>query len=586
MAHPHPSWLAAALLALATCAFAGPAAPLAPPTPADLSLAPAKEKLATAHAHFVTARMLEEAGKPREALGHYLKFLAAGGDAGSDLTAHVADLMVAYQDIDSALKLLEARLTATPASPQAWISLTQFSLKHAGEREELANRASGAAAEMLHKFPTNAASWENAVRTSLALGHRDDAGNLLDDAMKQRIRAPSFWLRLGRVAQEVWPIADGEKRAAHLQKINPFFEKARDLALGAKNEAAAVEAADYFLFSNQLPLAAEICEKVVSQSGGLEGRKRLVRLYEAMEKPAESLHALEELVKAFPNDVEHRRLLASQYLQKRDVAGATAQLEAALQAGGGELQDYLYLCELLRFNKDPERFLRFTQRAAQLYPREPRVTKYGALARSRTKQYPEAVKLFELAEKQAESRAPELLDDMFHFNHGVALERSGRFEEAAREFQKSIQLTPTDDPSRAAGTLNYLGYMWLERGEHLDQAEQFIRKANELEPGNSAYVDSLGWVLFKQGKFEGALKELLRAESLMKEVTAEDAEILDHVAQAYDKQNQRAKAEEYWRRVLDLKPETAGLMERARRELGLAPPPPPPKDEPPAGKKK
>jgi tetratricopeptide (TPR) repeat protein len=403
----------------------------------------------------------------------------------------------------------------------------------------------------------------------------------MDDAAKQNVADPRFWLRSGRMAQDVWPIADADKRRANVQKINPFFEKARDLALAAKDQEAAIAAADYFLFSNQLPAAAEICEKVVKQGGGLEARSRLVRLYEALEKPAESLRVLEDLVKAFPNDVEHRRLLAGQYLQKREIEKAAQQLQAALQEGGGELQDYLQLCNLLRFSKEPDRFLRFTQRAAQLFPREPRVTYFSALAHSRAKQHAGAAKLFDQAATQAATKAPELLDDMFHFNHGVALERCGRFEDAAKQFEKSIHLTPPGDPSRAAGTLNYLGYMWLERGEHLDQSEQLIRKANELEPDNAAYVDSLGWVLFKRGKTAESLKELLRAESLMKEITAEDAEILDHIAQAHDKLNQRAKAEEYWRRVLDLKPEARALIDRARKELGLTKPEPAPSDGPP-----
>ncbi len=583
MSKLHSCLLAVITAALVPNSSAGPAAGLAPPRisppAADLQLASKREKLASAHAHLVTAWLLEESSQPREALGHYLAFIE-NGDADTALVAHIADLVLAYQDMNSALKLLEAQITAHPDSPQPSVHLIRFALKHADEHESLSAKASAAVKEMLRKFPRDATAYENAAALHLAQGKRGEAIKVMDDAAKQNITDPHFWLRTGRMAQEVCPIADADKRAANVQKINPFFEKARDLALTTKDQAAAIAAADYFLFSNQLPAAAEICEKVVKQGGGLEARSRLVRLYEALEKPAESLHVLEDLVKTFPTDVEHRRLLAGEYLQKREIEKATQQLEAALQAGGGELQDYLQLCNLLRFSKEPDRFLRFTQRAAQLFPKEPRVTYFGALARSRAKEYAEAAKFFDRAATQAATRAPELLDDMFHFNHGVALERSGHFEGAAKQFEKSIQLTPPNDPSRAAGTLNYLGYMWLERGEHLDQSEQFIRKANDLEPDNAAYVDSLGWVFFKRGKIAESLKELQRAESLLKEITAEDAEILDHIAQAHDKLNQRAKAEEYWKRVLDLKPETKALIDRAQVELGLNPPRPEIKDEP------
>ncbi|MCE9520208.1 MAG: tetratricopeptide repeat protein [Verrucomicrobia bacterium] len=563
------------LLAVITVAlaFSNPATSTAVPAtpPADLQLSAKNEKLATAHAHLVTARLFEESDQPREALSHYLAFIE-NVDADTALVAHVADLVLAYQNMDAALKLLEAQIMTHPDSPQPYVHLTLFALKHADEQASLAAIARATVKTMLLKFPRNAATYENAVALHLARGERNEATQVMATAAKQAVKDPVYWLRTGRMAQEVWPIAVVDKRTAHLQKINPFFEKARDLALAAQDQNSAIAAADYFLFSNQLTAATEICEKVVKQGGSLEARSRLVRLYEAMEKPAESQLALEDLVKVFPDSVEHRRLLASQYLQKREVEKAAQQLEAALQSGGGDLPDYLQLCNLLRFGKESDKFLHFTQRAAQLFPREPRITYFGALARSRLKQYAEAAKFYEQAATQAATKAPELLDDMFHYNHGVALERSGRYEDAARQFEKSILLTPPDDPARAAGTLNYLGYMWLERGEHLDQSEQFIRKANELEPDNPAYVDSLGWVLFKRGKLAESLTELQRAESLMKEITAEDAEILDHLAQAHDKLNQRELAEKYWRRVLDLKPDIKALIDRAQKELGLIPP--------------
>ena len=50
--------------------------------------------------------------------------------------------------------------------------------------------------------------------------------------------------------------------------------------------------------------------------------------------------------------------------------------------------------------------------------------------------------------------------------------------------------------------------MWVERSENLDEAGQFIRRALEMEPTNGAYIDSLGWLYFKQGKFDEALTEL------------------------------------------------------------------------------
>jgi tetratricopeptide (TPR) repeat protein len=245
----------------------------------------------------------------------------------------------------------------------------------------------------------------------------------------------------------------------------------------------------------------------------------------------------------------------------------------------------LEICNRLRSMQEPEKYLQFTQRAVQLYPGEPRTLYHEALAQIQNKHYDESARLFEQVAKLSETRAPELLDDTFHFELGVSLERGGHFEEAALQFEKSIELTPQDSPTKAAAAMNYLGYMWLERSEHLDKAEELIKKANDLEPGNAAYMDSLGWVHFKTGRVGEALGELLQAEQKLKQPEPDDAEIFDHIAQAYDKSGQRAKAEEYWRRVLDLKPPDEKLIQRAEKELGLKKPAPAAVEEPPASSK-
>jgi tetratricopeptide (TPR) repeat protein len=545
----------------------------------DQQLAAAEQKHDEAMAHYMEGLRLEDDGRMREALGHYLKALQGTGNAG--LTEHVAQLAADYGSLDEGLKLLESAAKAPNATAETYAAYTRFCATHSVEHPELASTAEKVSEEALTRFPRDPVAYDNAARFQLAAGNRAKAEQVMEQALKQTSSDPQYWLDTGRVAQEVWPLADSDKHAEHLRKINAFFEKAEKLAQDSAIEPASLVVADYYLFSNQLDHSAAICDRLVKRSGSYDARKRLWRLYEAMEKPDDSLKALEDLVKAFPNDVEHRELLAKNYVEKRDYDKALVQYQAALQAGGGALQDYLRICILLHDLKQPDKYLQFTQRTVQLFPGEPRALYHEALAQNQNKNYVESARLFEEAEKLAQTRAPDLLSDGFHFVHGVALERSGRYDDAAIQFEKSIQLTPNDDPHRAASAMNYLGYMWLERGEHLDKAEELIRKANEYEPDNAAYMDSLGWLHFKTGKVEQALTELLDAEKKLKEVEPDDAEILDHIAQAYEKSGQRSKAEEYWRRVVNLKPPDEKLLKRAEKELGIKKPEAsPPKGEP------
>ncbi|MEZ0273541.1 MAG: tetratricopeptide repeat protein, partial [Roseimicrobium sp.] len=381
----------------------------------DLSLQPEREKLAQAHAHYVSARMLEDEGRMREALGHYLAFLEKGG-AEPDLVAHIAEMALSYQGMDAAVKLLEDAMKASPASAQPYVNFTNFALTHANPENGLQARAATAAAEAVTRFPQNAEAYENAVRLHLSQKERAKAAEVLEHGAKQPVTDAEYWLRLGRAAQEVWPLADGEQRAEHLARVNVFFDKAMLRAREAKDEAAEMWIADYYLFSNQLDRATVICEWVIQRNGSLDARKRLVRLYEAMERPDDSLKALEELVNAFPQDVEHQRLLAGKFDQRRRTAfgeerielarKAAEHFEAALQAGGGEVEDYIMAASLIESTGDGERFERFTARAQQLYPGEPRMGYLRAVALNSVKKHAEAAKMFEETAKLAETRSP------------------------------------------------------------------------------------------------------------------------------------------------------------------------------------
>ncbi|MCB1057534.1 MAG: tetratricopeptide repeat protein [Acidobacteria bacterium] len=107
---------------------------------------------------------------------------------------------------------------------------------------------------------------------------------------------------------------------------------------------------------------------------------------------------------------------------------------------------------------------------------------------------------------------------------GSACEREGKIDAAVSWFRKLLEMDP--DFSDA---LNYLGYMWAERGENLDEARTMIERAVELEPDNGAFIDSLGWVYYQLGRYPEALTQLERAVQLV----PDDGTVLEHLADAY-----------------------------------------------------
>jgi tetratricopeptide (TPR) repeat protein len=113
------------------------------------------------------------------------------------------------------------------------------------------------------------------------------------------------------------------------------------------------------------------------------------------------------------------------------------------------------------------------------------------------------------------------------------------------------------DP-RHAEAYNYVGYMYVERNENLEEAIRLISRALEIEPENGYFIDSLGWAYYMQGRYPDALRELKRAVEKAKE----DAVIFDHLGDAYAKNGFEQDALTAWEKSLSLDPESDGVKKK------------------------
>ena len=140
----------------------------------------------------------------------------------------------------------------------------------------------------------------------------------------------------------------------------------------------------------------------------------------------------------------------------------------------------------------------------------------------------------------------------------AAYERTGRKQEAEGQFRRFLEVQPDSAPA-----LNYLGYMWAEDGENLDEAVEMVQRAIELDPDNGAYIDSLGWAYYQMGRYEEARVHLERAAELV----GEDAVVLEHLGDAYAALGESEQAVEIYRRALILEAENAHQVMTKLRQL-------------------
>ena len=103
--------------------------------------------------------------------------------------------------------------------------------------------------------------------------------------------------------------------------------------------------------------------------------------------------------------------------------------------------------------------------------------------------------------------------------------------------------------------------MWADNGENLEQALELIRRAVDLDPNNGAFVDSLGWALFRLGEFEQARRHLERANQLV----PLDSTILEHLGDVYVALGDSQRAREAYEQALAINDEEN--VESVRRKL-------------------
>jgi len=146
----------------------------------------------------------------------------------------------------------------------------------------------------------------------------------------------------------------------------------------------------------------------------------------------------------------------------------------------------------------------------------------------------------------------------------AVLVESGDNLEAERVLEELYAEMP-DDP----GVNNDLGYLYADHGKKLEQALEMIELAVEAEPDNRAYLDSLGWVLYRLERYEEALEPLEKANS---DPDFRDATLLEHLGDVYKALDRNEEALEMWQKALTTEEESdqpnPEVLERLRQRVG------------------
>jgi len=318
--------------------------------------------------------------------------------------------------------------------------------------------------------------------------------------------------------------------------------------------------------------------------GSLEVMYNEAMLYEAQGRFEDAIRVLSDAVTGIKSQSSalpsRRRSLAILYQQLGQLYRDTNNFQAAVytyeELGHmGDDEDRrarLLLMETYRAAKDLPKALQTGKDAVAKYPKDASLKTSEALLLGENGQTDEAVKLLHAQmqgssadrdaylnvaqvyergkrykEAEEAARAAEALPgdphekEMVWFLLGAIYEKQKIFDKAEEEFKKALAANPKNGP-----VLNYYGYMLGDLGIRLDEAQALVKSALKDDPYNGAYLDSLGWIYFKQNRFSDAEATLRRAL----ERESHDATIHSHLAEVYAKTGRSTLAAAEWEKSL------------------------------------
>jgi tetratricopeptide (TPR) repeat protein len=541
-------WIPALLMcciALSGCRSSSPAQKPAPKPAKTVGKKPHesepdREKLASAHTHY-TAGVLHEIHRESDAALKEYYQAAMIDSSDEELSLRVSAKFIENKQLDKAVEVLNHRASRSEATGAVFARLGAIYFEQGKTNEAVAaNRTA------IKRSPALLAGYHNLFLIALQNKQAAEALKILDEAAGQPkadtdflLPLSQFYLRLALQAPEVKAAANTKAREVlnRAERLNPDDPSEKlQLAEGYNAIGEYKKAAEVYLdLLKKLPDIPLVREKV---------RARLTDIYLRGDDRKQAAEQIQGIIRDDPtNPLAYYWLGALRLDQKEFQEAADALNRCILLNKDLEPAYYDLAVAQLNLNK-PGDALATLEKARGRFKANFQLEFWSGTALIRQKAYKEALRHYTQAEVLAQATDPKRLNELFYFEFGAAFERSGDYEQAEKYFQKALTAAPD-----FAEALNYLGYMWVERGKKLQEARGLIEKAVKLEPKNPAYLDSLGWVLFKLGQPSEALPNILKASEFSPEP---DATIYDHLGDIYAALNQRDKAREAWQKSLSV----------------------------------
>lgn len=444
---------------------------------------------ANLEARQVLAVLLIRSGQPDAALEHMEKVLTAAPQGGENAFMVIAGLLSREEDKHAAVDVMRKFIASRRDNPEA-----QYAYSFLAARAGAADTARQAIDHVLELKPDWLEAQVQRVRILKVQGKSEDAIAAMKKVVDDHPQDNDLRISYARM------LVDEERFEGAYEQFKLLSESQPD--------------SDDILFALGF---------LALQTGHLDDADRyLTRLHQSGRRPTETpyyLGRLEELRGNQAKAVEWYSSLSGgeNYLNARIRM-------AVLKAKSGDISAALSQIASLRAEQPDQRVQLALVEGEILFDAE----RFG-----------DALAVYDAALKD-NSDNTDLL-----YSRSMAAEKLNRISEAESDLRKILEREPNN-----AEVLNALGYTLADKTDRYDEALAFVDRALRLRPKDHFILDSMGWVHYRLGRYEEAVKYLRRALDLKK-----DAEVAAHLGEVLWVMGSREDARNVWQQALDSTPD-------------------------------
>jgi tetratricopeptide (TPR) repeat protein len=463
-----------------------------------------------------------------EAEEAYKKALAMNADS-EDALVGLAQVYSDLGDQPRAAEMLRRVVGDNPsARTLAFLAQTYEAMKDYSLAAESYRQA-------LQLSPRNAEVKRAYAQNLLMAGKSDDSLPIFEELAESDPRDFDSRLRLSQIYRGTGDLKKARKALDQAKEISPEnleiqYTDVNLLVTEGKSDEAIAELKEILASTQRISYSAG---ERANRSIFLE---RLGVMYRATEDYEQAVSTFKELGTLDPDaSARMASQIADTYRQSREFDKALEEIEAAHQKyPDDEMVGTIRATVLADLGREADAIAAIKEISGDQPDREDYLTE--AQIYEKTKRFDlmaDAIsKALELSESDDE-KATVL------FMQGAMYERQKMFDEAESSFREVLRISPDN-----SSAMNYLGYMFADKGIRLDEALELITKALEYDPENGAYLDSLGWAYYQLDRFEEAAVHLTRAA----ERVSNDPVVHDHLGDAHFKLGNLREAIANWKR--------------------------------------